>query len=174
MNLNELISEGQYQIYCDQDGVLADFEGRFAHFSGLSCDDYMEKATKELGLRMARTKFWELIDQQVGMRFWRGISWMAEGKELWNYIKDHNPIILTAPSRNECSKIGKKHWVADNLGDYEIIFKQAEEKPLLSGPNKILIDDREDTILAWKARQGIGILYTNTEDVIRELKSMGI
>lgn len=178
MTLIQQITEqmsDQYQIYQDLDGCLADFEERFEHFTGLLPDEWKEKAEREYGEKMATDKFWDIIDNQVGMRFWRGMSWMPQGQELWDYIKQHNPIILTAPSIQDCSKEGKTLWVKDNLGDYEVIFSSAKEKPNYSGPNKILIDDREDTILDWKARNGIGILYKgDTQETIRQLKHYGI
>lgn len=176
MNLNELLTEGQYQIYCDLDGVLADFNARFEHFSGMHPDEYMEVATRQFGEKIAKQRFWNLIDDQVGVRYWRGIPWMPEGQELWNYIKQFNPIILTAPSYNEVSIIGKKLWVQDHLGsNIPIEFRQAKQKVEFAGPNKILIDDREDTITSWKAQNGIGLLYQGkTEPIIRELKKLGL
>jgi hypothetical protein len=176
MKLIEQLSEGQYQIYQDLDGCLSDFNERFEHFSGMSPDDYMEMATKQFGEKIAKQRFWNLIDEQVGMRYWRGMKWMPEGKQLWDYIKQFNPIILTAPSYNEVSVIGKKLWVQDNLGSHvPIEFRQAKEKVDFAGPNKILIDDREDTISSWKAQNGIGFLYQGeTEPIIRELKKLGL
>ncbi len=176
MTLIEQLTEGQYQLYCDLDGVLADFDARFEHFTGMLPRDYEEQAIQQLGEKKGKEKFWNLIDEQIGVRFWRGIPWMPEGQQLWDYIKPFNPSILTAPSRNEVSIIGKKLWVQDNIGkDIPIIFKQAKEKSDLSGPNKILIDDREDTILSWKSKNGIGLLYKgDTQEIIRELNKIGI
>jgi len=178
MTLNELLLEDMqdsYQIYQDLDGCLCDFESRFEHFSGLSPSEYRARAEREFGPKIGLQKFWSLIDEEVGMRFYRGMSWMPEGQELWNYIKQYNPIILTAPSRNNVSVEGKTHWVQDNLGDYDIEFRSAERKSDLSGPNQILIDDREDTIQAWKARNGIGLLYKgNTQEIIQELQKLGL
>lgn len=176
MNLNELLTEGQYQIYQDLDGCLADFDARFEHFSGMNPDEYMETAIRQFGEKIGKQRFWNLIDDQVGVRYWRGMGWMSEGQELWNYIKQFNPIILTAPSRNEVSIIGKKLWVQDNLGsNIPIEFRQAKQKVEFAGPNKILIDDKESTIMNWKNKGGIGLLYTgDTEDTIRELKKMGL
>ena len=100
---------------------------------------------------------------------------MPEGRQLWDYVKQYNPIILTAPSREDSSIQGKTHWVQDNLGDYDIEFRQAKEKSDLSGPNQILIDDREDTVQAWKSRNGIGFLYKgNTQEIIDELQKLGL
>jgi hypothetical protein len=163
-----------YTIFCDMDGVLCDFEGRFEHFTGLSPDQYREKAKREYGEKKVDEKFWDIIDHQIGLRFWRGMSWMPEGKELWNYIKPYKPTLLTAPSWHNSSKEGKQLWVGDHISGTPIVFKQADKKADLSGPNKILIDDREDTIMNWKHKNGIGILYTSTEQAINELKQLGI
>jgi hypothetical protein len=99
---------------------------------------------------------------------------MPGGKELWDYIKPYNPTLLTAPSYHDSSRIGKALWVQDHIPGTKIIFKQAKQKSDLAGPNKILIDDREDTIMSWKAKNGIGILYKNTDQVINDLKQLGI
>jgi hypothetical protein len=167
-----------YQIYCDMDGVLCDFEGRFEHFTGLSPDQYRAKAQKEYGEKKVDEKFWDIIDHQVGLRFWRGMPWMSEGRELWDYIKPYKPTLLTAPSWHNSSREGKQLWVEDHLNTEKIktpiIFKQADKKANLSGPNKILIDDRENTIMNWKHKNGIGILYTSTKQVINDLKQLGI
>jgi len=177
MNLNELLTEeftDQYDIYCDLDGVLCDFVERFEHFSGISPEEYTYKAKKQFGDKKGTERFWDLIDNQVGIRFWRGMKWTPEGKKLWNYIKSYKPTILTSPSLSDTSIKGKTLWVQDNLGDNEIIFKRASEKQQLSGPNRILIDDQENNILQWKSQNGIGILYTTAEEVILELQKIGI
>jgi FMN phosphatase YigB (HAD superfamily) len=178
ISLNNLFEEEKpkinYTIFCDMDGVLCDFESRFEHFTGLSPDQYREKAKREYGEKKVDERFWDIIDHQIGLRFWRGMPWMSEGKELWNYIKPYKPTLLTAPSWHNSSKEGKQLWVDDHTPGTPIIFKQADKKSDLSGPNKILIDDREDTIMNWKHKNGIGILYTSTEQAINELKQLGI
>ena len=114
-------------IFCDLDGVLGDFDGRFEHFTGMFPDEWMIIATQKFGEKIARQRFWELIDSTVGVRYWRGIPFTEDGKILWNYIKQYNPILLTAPSRNEVSIIGKKLWVQDHLGpNIPIEFRSAQ------------------------------------------------
>ena len=177
ISIKELFKEElskSYTIYCDMDGVLCDFEGRFEHFTGLSPDQYRAEITKKYGEKKSLDMFWDIINHQVGMRFWRGMHWMPEGKDLWNYIKPYKPTLLTAPSYHNSSTEGKTAWVEDHISGTPIIFKPADKKSNLAGPNKILIDDREDTIMSWKAKNGIGILYKNTEQVINELKQLGI
>lgn len=182
ISINKLFEEDKpkinYTIYCDMDGVLCNFEGRFEHFTGLFPDQYREKVKKEYGEKKVDEMFWNIIDHQVGLRFWRGMSWMPEGRGLWDYIKSSKPTLLTAPSWHNSSKEGKQLWIEDHLNTEKnkipVIFKQADKKADLAGPNKILIDDREDTILKWKHKNGIGILYKNAEQVINELKQLGI
>ena len=178
ISLNKLFEEEKpkltYKIYCDMDGVIADFEARFEHFAGLSPDDYRAEVTKKYGKKMESKMFWDLIDNQIGVRFWRGIPWMPGGKDLWAYIKPYNPTLLTAPSFAASSKIGKSLWVKDHIPGAKVIFAQAEKKADYAEPNAILIDDREDTIMRWKAKNGIGILYKNTDQAISELKQLGL
>jgi hypothetical protein len=157
--LNEDIQD-LYQIYMDLDGCLADFDARFEHFYGILPKEYEETAIQQFGEKIGKEKFWHSIDEVIGVRFWRGIPLTPGGMELWDYIKQFNPIILTAPSRNEVSKIGKRLWVQDNLGsNIPIEFRASSRKQELSGPGKILIDDRLDNILGWKSKNGIGLLY---------------
>lgn len=178
ISINKLFEEAQpkinYTIYCDLDGVLCDFEARFEHFAGLSPDEYRIEIAKKYGEKQVNKMFWDLIDKQIGVRFWRGIPWMPGGQQLWNYIKPYNPTLLSSPSYDESSKIGKSLWVKDHISGTPLIFRQAKLKSDFAGPNKILIDDREDTIMSWKAKNGIGILYKNTDQTINDLKQLGI
>ena len=56
----------------------------------------------------------------------------------------------------------------------KIYFKAAKYKADFVGLNKILIDDRQDTISSWNANGGIGILHTSAANTIKELKKLGL
>ena len=156
----------QYKIYCDMDGVLCDFNKRFEQFSGMSPKEYESKyGTK---------KFWELINDKVGASFWEKMPWMPEGKQLWDYIKQYNPILLSAPSSHYSSRYGKKLWVKENLSGTKLILAQRANKQDYSGKNRILIDDMSKTIDEWNSKRGIGILFTSTSQTINELKELGL
>jgi hypothetical protein len=100
---------------------------------------------------------------------------MADGKELWNYIKLYNPYILTAPTYNSGSKYGKTIWVESHLGPVkELYFSPAARKAEFSQENAILIDDRAATIDEWIARGGVGILHISIQDTIQQLKALNI
>jgi 5'(3')-deoxyribonucleotidase len=100
---------------------------------------------------------------------------MPDGHALWDHIKKYNPYVLTAPSLNPGSKIAKREWVEKELPEAKnVYFRKAQLKPEFSGKNRILIDDREDTIEAWNAKGGIGIHHTSAANTIKQLKDLGI
>jgi len=156
-----------YKIYSDMDGVLSDFDKRFMEFSkGVAPDQYEKKYGVE--------KFWELIDGEVGVPFWAGMDWMNDGKQYWDYIKKYDPIILSAPSRNEESKYGKRIWKKRNMPTNKMILVPAWKKQEYASPTSILIDDREKNIQQWEDAGGIGILHTSAANTIAQLKKLGL
>ena len=159
-------TKSPYKIFCDMDGVLTDFDARFRYFGNMDPRAYESKYGKE--------KFWDLIDRQIGVRFWVGMEWMPEGQKLWDYIKPHNPTLLSAPSRQNESRLGKRLWVKNNVPGTKLILANREKKKNYSGKDQILIDDRPDNINEWVNAGGIGILHTSTSNTINELKQLGL
>ena len=160
--------EQRYKIYCDMDGVLCDFNKRFTSLNPekLSPSQYDAKYGRE--------KFWNFIDKEIGVKFWVGIPWMKDGKELWDYIKKYNPTLLSAPSRENESRLGKRLWVKNNIPGTKLILASASKKQNYSGRDKILIDDRPDNIEQWRSKGGIGILHTSAANTIKQLQNIGL
>ena len=158
----------QYTLYCDMDGVLTDFDKRFKSLNPehLTAAQYQAKNGIE--------KFWDFIDVDNKIKFWVGMEWMPDGKELWDYIKDKQPTLLSAPSRNPASRLGKRLWVKNNIPGTKLILASAEKKQNYSGKDKILIDDRPDNIEQWRARGGKGILHVNAQDTSNQLQNLGL
>jgi hypothetical protein len=167
IKLTELLKEVEdtkYTIYCDMDSVLVDFDKGYEDLTGMS--------TKEADAKGPEF-FWKPISD-AGAAFWIRLKWMPDGNELWNYIKQYNPSLLSAPSKEESSKIGKRVWVKRNLPGVKLILANAVNKQNYSGENKILIDDREKNIEQWRSKGGIGILHTSASDTIKQLKELGL
>jgi hypothetical protein len=158
----------QYKIYCDMDGCITNFDKRFKDLNPekLSSSQYQTK----YGL----DKFWEFIDKDNKVKFWVGMSWMPDGKQLWDYIKKYEPTILSAPSRDPSSRLGKRLWIKNNIPGTPLILAAANKKQNYSRKNSILIDDRPDNIEQWRSKGGIGILHVNTENTIKQLQSYGL
>lgn len=156
--------ETKYTIYCDMDGVLVDFDRGYQELTGVT--------TKHADSQGVDT-FWEPLTK-AGAAFWIKLKWMPDGKQLWNYIKKYNPELLSAPSREESSRLGKRVWVKRELPGVKLILRSAERKQEFANPTSILIDDREKNIQQWEAAGGIGILHTNAADTIKQLKQLGL
>ncbi len=170
--LNE--EEGEYYIYLDMDGVVADFDKRFNDLSGMMPQDYVDKN----GLNA----FWDLIDEKHKVAFWRGIELMPGAEKLVRYIEQHPFEMLTAPSIKKQSVIGKGLWVKDKVGILystkpKVTYRSAKQKHTVK-PNltkfDILIDDKGSTIDRWSAAGGTAILYQNADQVINDLKKLGL
>jgi 5'(3')-deoxyribonucleotidase len=161
----------KYIIFCDMDGVLVDFDRGY--------EELTSKSTSHADSQ-DRDGFWNLINNSLKEKgiteyqYWADLDWQPGGQELWNYIKPYNPYILTAPTYNPESREGKRDWVQRLDGMKNIYFRPAKFKSDFSGKNKILIDDREDTINRWNEAGGIGILHTSANSTIEQLKQLGL
>lgn len=157
-----------YKIYCDMDGVLTDFESRFDHFTGMKPKEYEQQ--------FGSAKFWNLIDVQVGLSFWSDMDWMPGGKELWEFIAPYKPQLLTSPSKDNNSRLGKNTWVKYNITPQpNVIFAYSKDKQRYADPQSILIDDKKSNINEWAAKGGIALRckYGNIQPVIDKLKELG-
>jgi 5'(3')-deoxyribonucleotidase len=160
-----------YKFYLDLDGVLADFEQHFIDISGENPQSYINKH--------GVVKFWVLIDIIHGLNFWKNLPIMEGAHKLMDKIKNYHYQILTSPSRNNISRVGKKIWVKEKTGSLfknkpEICFKFKNQKKELWGPNSILIDDNIHIIKDWVGRGGIGIHHTDIDNTLSQLSSLGI
>jgi hypothetical protein len=171
-------------IFCDMDGVIVDFDKGYKDLTGMTTHHADAQGKKEFWARFRQG----LKDSGESEKYyWANLDWQPGGKELWNYIKDYNPYVLTAPSVNfdlpddqrykpeyNESMQGKLEWVKRLPNMRKIYFASAANKAKFSGPNKILIDDRKDTIDSWNANGGIGILHTSSENTIQQLQDLGL
>jgi hypothetical protein len=98
------------------------------------------------------------------------------GKELWDGIKNYDPIILSATGSKD--KETKKETKIKQVKRYlsptpKIKFVESGvDKKEYSNKNSILIDDSQTNINSWKTNGGIGMKYdpNNTKETIESLK----
>jgi FMN phosphatase YigB (HAD superfamily) len=173
----------KYQIYCDMDGVLTDFEKRFVTLLQQEGPKYYSKATiaqvtrpKHFDKLEGTEEFWKFIDQHIGLEFWSDMEWMPNGRELWNFIQPYGPKLLTSPSRDNTSRLGKRLWVKENLVPApEVLFRFGDAKSDFANENAILIDDKPSNLVAFASKGGIAIEVKDGEiqSVISKLKQLG-
>lgn len=181
--LEESDFKPKYQIYCDMDGVLTNFEKRFVDMLQQEGPKYYSKATiaqvtrpKHFEALEGQAEFWKFIDQYVGIEFWSGMEWMPNGKALWSFIEPYGPKLLTSPSRDNTSRLGKRLWVKDHLVPApEVIFRFGDAKSDFANENAILIDDKPSNLAAFAAKGGIALEVKDGEiqSVINKLKELG-
>ncbi len=165
---NKIIKEVEpqkYTLYCDMDGVLVDFEKRFKDLTNLDTISFREK----YGL----DEFWKKIDK-AGVGFWVGMDWMPDGKQLYDYIKPNLYSLLSSPSYDNSSRLGKRLWVKNKIPGTKLILAARKNKQDYAKENAILIDDLKPTIDEWNAQGGIGILHTSAASTIEQLKKLGL
>ena len=176
-------STPKYQIYCDMDGVLTDFESRF--LTKLNSEGPKYYSQKEIDIitkpkdfekLYGMEEFWKFIDFHIGVSFWVGMEWMPQGQKLWDFIKPYNTQLLTSPSRNNTSRLGKNLWVRNNLTPKpKVNFAYSADKQRFASPNSILIDDKKSNINEWKAAGGIAfrVVGGDINSAIEGLKELG-
>ncbi len=153
----------EFEIFVDLDGVLTNFDKGYYDLTGIDIT----------GHHYDDKQFWEPINK-AGYDFWINLEWTDDGKKLWNYVKKYNPQILSAPSKQNDSRIGKHDWVKRELPGTHLILRSAQHKCEFASPNSILIDDNETNIKQWKNAGGIAIQHISADNTINELKKLSL
>ena len=161
------------RIYCDMDGVLCDFKTAAVRDTGLPIEQWMQS-----GGRDKAGKWKPIIDNK---RFWYTLPWQSGGQQLWMYIKNYSPHILSAYVEHATDPNcipGKRHWAMSHLGlpamRINLVKRvQKQNYAKVVGQPAVLIDDYKKNTDQFTQRGGIGILHTSTSNTIRELKKLG-
>lgn len=162
----------QFVIYQDLDGCLCDFDGLSHTLFG----EPFEPAK-----RVSLDRKIEVVQQTSG--FWSRMPWMSDGRQLWSYVRQHQPRILSAYALwdyHSCL-VGKREWIGHNLTipSERIHLVNRPEKASFARsikPNtvNVLIDDFDKNIAEWKAAGGHGIHHTSASSTISALKALGL
>jgi len=168
--LREILSERllngkntKHIIFCDLDGVLADFEqgvrNKFHKFTKKNIDE------------LKPTLMWGVINKSN--TFFEALPWMPKGRELWSQIEQYNPIILTGVPRGSTKAAEQKiRWCQRELGpNVQVITCATKDKPKYCLDKAILIDDRTDNLKPWNMKGGKFILYDedHLDDIVERI-----
>lgn len=145
------------------DGVITDFDRGYEELTGRDISNVFSN----------EPSFWDPINK-AGYKFWINLEWKKDGKRLWDHIKKYDPVLLSAPSRENDSRVGKMDWVKRELPGVHLILRTAKNKKEFASPDAILIDDRLPNIEDWITAGGIGIHHTTTEKTLKELEKLGL
>ena len=144
------------------DGVLANFAYKFKEVAGLEPKEYIQAFGQEA--------FWKECDS---VRFWSEMPMERNAPMLWQYLSNKGVTLLTTPSPQATSRVGKILWKAKLLkGNPKIIFSHSKED--YADSRSILIDDYKENLNKWKQAGGIGIRCRNgnVSEVIKQIESI--
>lgn len=150
------------RLFCDLDGVLADFDGYYRRIYG---EAYAVSEFKHGG---------QIIWDRITPSFYDDVPMLPDALELWAYIARHQPAILTGiHSRVVNLRCQKRAWVDRLISPaVEVICCKAHEKRAHARPGDVLIDDRPQFKSLWEDAGGVWITHENARDTIAQLRMM--
>jgi predicted kinase len=163
------------KIFCDLDGVLADFDKGVRTISGLAPE------------MQSVAKMWQRINNYP--KFFESLDWTSYGKHMWDdivKISQTYPTILTGvpPKFSKTYSQEKRNWCQKHLDsktnvitsegeiNVSVITCLSAEKYKYSSTDHVLIDDNLENGKKWSSYGGIFIHHISYERTIYELKRL--
>lgn len=148
------------QLFVDMDGVLADFDAGYGAAFGVRPSIAADNVD------------WNLVTATKD--FYLNLPPMADMPELWAFIEQYRPIVLTGvPWSVVEAPENKKAWVRKNLGpDVEVRCCLSKEKFKHAAAGDILIDDWEKYRHLWEGAGGRWITHVSAASTIAQLKAL--
>lgn len=156
-------------LYLDMDGVLTNFEERFADKFG-----YPAMAVR------ARKHFSTEWPQFIADKEFESLNWHPGGKELIEFVIDHPAfttieILSSSGGHDHHEEVSRQKsvWLAkQNITFKQNIVPGRKYKSDYARPNTILIDDTKSIVDSFVAAGGIGIHHVDLGDTILQLNSI--
>ena len=164
------------KIYLDMDGVLVDFDRGCRELCGLEPAWQNGERDEERDRLM-----WQ--EMRKIDHFYDRLELMPGAKELFDRLWEkygEKCEILTGIPRKErgivTAEQDKVSWTRRMLSEAVKVNTvcRKDKQNYCTGPDCVLIDDREKTILEWRELGGTGILHTCAEATTAELEKMGL
>ncbi len=164
------------RIYFDMDGVLADFNRGVWELCGIRAQAQDGKPDPEQDERM-----WEAIRDTD--HFYDRLELMPGAKEMFDAVYgaygDRCGILTGIPRESRgiiTAEQDKRNWTRRVLSENVKVDAvcRKHKKLYCTGPDCILIDDREKNIREWQEAGGTGILFVSAEDTMQKLKELGV
>lgn len=147
------------QLFCDMDGVLADFDRGYREMVG----PYGGKDQDDVD--------WSKMNSV--QEFFLNLPPMPDMQHLWGSIEHLDPIIITGVPSHAYGRAvaNKRAWVDKNIGTHvKMIGCKSKDKRLHAKPGDVIIDDWEKYKHLWIEMGGIWVTHTSAEDTLDQLK----
>jgi hypothetical protein len=161
--LKEVLSSKKPKVYCDMDGVVADFAEQVKIVYGPN------KTIKDV-----------LPFRNLPGDWFLNLPKMKDADELMRGLKKYDVEMLTGiPGKNAMpdASTHKKQWMRKNYGlsSNKVHTVFASDKPkfaVLNGIANILIDDTQENIDKWESKGGKGIFHTSAASSLAKLEQI--
>jgi hypothetical protein len=151
------------QIFLDCDGVLADFDKGAEQILGLA-PGVFEK-------RHGAGEFWKRLARADN--FFDSLDPMPDAFELYQAVRQWNPIILTGLPRGKWAEPQKRRWAQRHFPGVPVITTSAALKREHCHPGDVLVDDRDKHRHLWEAAGGVFVLHRDARSSIQALREHG-
>jgi hypothetical protein len=149
------------RIYCDMDGVIADFL----------------KGSKEILGQDFNDDLWD----KLPLDLYANLPKMSDADKLWKFISKYDLYILTAFPSTKRGKISKTSqgdkvkWMKKtfNFPSNKVHLVLRAEKQDFAKKGTLLIDDMMKNVKEFSAKGGVGIHHTSAVSTIKQLKELG-
>jgi 5'(3')-deoxyribonucleotidase len=142
------------------DGVVADFQrGVYQAFNQPYDYARLPRAYNFWSAWDKPTPTRSEVDAKCNNSFWANLPWTHDGKQILEAVLKvfsfDQIYLLTVPMPNVLSATGKMRWVAKNIPElYSRTLIGPVPKELLAKPDRLLIDDHDKYVDAFRAEGG--------------------
>ncbi len=141
------------EIFCDLDGVLADFD---AHADALFGAERRQ---------WAPSRFWKAVAEHGA--FFVTMPWLPEGRILWRALAGRATILTALPRTDQANVERQKlAWCLRELGPFVAVICVPPERDKADwcSAGAMLIDDRERNCARWRAAGGVALHFGRAGD----------
>jgi 5'(3')-deoxyribonucleotidase len=168
------------KIFVDLDDTLVDFTSPALNLLGTSMPEFLSKPpptsygnTYTLGFPQER--FFEVLNN-LSVEFWATLELKPFAREFYNFLTTQgDTYICTSPPKGIAGVAGKMLWL-ENFLPYgmENKFVFIREKHELAAPNRLLIDDSDKQIAAWRKAGGVAVQVPTHSNVLHTSAHVGL
>lgn len=148
-------------IYVDLDDTVVDLRGGVYARLGFPPDFAWPKGVWLFseGFGMPDSDIWPRLNDH---EFWAGLAKTKECDELMRLaaelVGSARVRILTKPTLSPYSASGKVAWLQKHLPAYARQYHLSVTKEELAAPHRVLVDDSDENVNAWRAHGGRAVL----------------
>jgi hypothetical protein len=151
------------RIYLDCDGVLADFDK--------GAERVLRMHPRVFEKRYNPGLFWKRLAETPD--FFANLDPMPDAFELYEAVRDLEPVILTGLPRGTWAEPQKRRWAARWFPGVEVITTMAALKREHCHPGDVLVDDRDKYRRLWEEAGGVFVHHRTARESIADLRALG-